>query len=303
MDDASEPTFSYDRLNIMSKQTDPGDVVRVIRGVWLPAALAGTEVARLAAMLAALPRGTVLSGPTAARLHGMWVPRHDLEHVTVPAGPLGAQRVTVPQRKDLVAHRSALSPEDVGLHHGLPLTSVTRTWYDLAAKLSVPDLVAAGDAALRLHTATTEELGAAALRRARRPGAVRARIAAGLLDGAARSRPESHLRVALVSAGLPRPQVNVAVCDEHGGWLAEPDLVYASARLAIEYQGADHADPRRMRKDVTRHMDLRRAGWEVLYYTADQVFTRPEQAVDDVCRLLAVRAPHLLAGIRGRPRR
>jgi len=169
--------------------------------------------------------------------------------------------------------------------------------------MSVPDLVAAGDAALHLNVAVTEDLRLAAERRARRPGALRMRVAAGLLDGRSRSRPESHLRVALVTAGLPRPRVNQPVSDEHGGWLAEPDLAYFEARLAIEYQGADHADPRRMRKDSARYMDLRRAGWEVLYYTADQVFTRPYQVVDDVCRVLAARAPHLLGAVRGRPRR
>ena len=74
--------------------------------------------------------------------------------------------------------------------------------------------------------------------------------------------------MALVGAGLPAPEVNVSVHDERGGWLAEPDLSYPVARLAVEYQGAEHADPGRMRRDAARHMDLRRAGWDVLYYTA-----------------------------------
>jgi len=101
--------------------------------------------------------------------------------------------------------------------------------------------------------------------------------------------------VTLVLAGLPAPAVNAAVHDGSGQWLAEPDLSYAEARLAIEYQGADHADVRRMRKDVSRHMDLRRAGWDVLYYTAEQVFRHPEVLATDTRSALARRAPALLA--------
>ena len=40
------------------------------------------------------------------------------------------------------------------------------------------------------------------------------------LDPAAESPRESHLRVLLRRAGLPRPEVNGKVTDEHGGFLA-----------------------------------------------------------------------------------
>ena len=59
-----------------------------------------------------------------------------------------------------------------------------------------------------------------------------------------------------------------------GGWLAEPDLHYAQARLALEYNGAEHASLARMRKDSVRLLDLQRAGWEVRTYTAVHAFSR-----------------------------
>jgi very-short-patch-repair endonuclease len=79
-------------------------------------------------------------------------------------------------------------------------------------------------------------------------------------------------------------------------------LSYPDGQLAVEYQGSEHANPRRLRRDVARHMDLRRAGWEVLYHTAEQVFPRPDRVVDDVRQILAARAPRLLAGVRGASR-
>lgn len=102
------------------------------------------------------------------------------------------------------------------------------------------------------------------------------------------------MRVALVHPDLPAFAVNQAVFDEFGQWLAEPDLSLAAACLALEYQGADHADPDRMRKDMTRVTDLRRAGWEVLLYGPAEVLRRPQFIAVEVRDILRRRAPHLL---------
>lgn len=102
------------------------------------------------------------------------------------------------------------------------------------------------------------------------------------------------MRVALAHPDLPIFAVNAAVFDDLGQWLAEPDLSLAAARLALEYQGADHADPERMRRDMTRVTELRRAGWEVLLYGPAEVLRRPEIIAVEVRSLLARRAPQLL---------
>ncbi len=115
-----------------------------------------------------------------------------------------------------------------------------------------------------------------------------------LLDPRSRSRPESHLRVALTHPDLPRFAVNAAIADEHGEWIGEPDLSLDEAKLAIEYQGADHADPDRMRRDMTRVTDLRRHGWLVLLYGPAEVLRRPEAIAPEVRAILRSRAPHVL---------
>ena len=104
------------------------------------------------------------------------------------------------------------------------------------------------------------------------------RRALPLLDARSRSRPESHARVVLVTrrpagaGGQPaRSTTSTAVARRAGPVVPE-------ARVALEYQGADHAELGRMRRDVARHMDLHRAGWQVLYYTAEDVFGRPDGA-------------------------
>ena len=215
--------------------------VRVSRGVWLPTPVAMVPAARLAALLRALPPGTALSGRTAAALHGLWVPAGADVDVTVPASAAGPELTTGPRRRGVRTHRRALSAAEVQVVGGLPVTTAARTWYDLAGELPIGDLVAAGDSALRAGLVGAAELAAGLQRRRGLRGTARARLAVPLLDAASRSRPESHLRAALVLAGLPRPAVNAAVHDATGQWLAEPDLSYAAARLAVEYQGSDHA--------------------------------------------------------------
>jgi hypothetical protein len=267
--------------------------VRLAYGVWLPEAIADEPLVRAAAMLERLPAGSVLSGPSAALVHGLWVRAGARLDVTVPATARPPAHTTAPQRPEVAAHRRALRPDEVAVVRGLPVTTLPRTWLDLAATLELPDLVAADDSALRAG-ATPAELAQAVDRGGGRRGVVRARVALPLLDRRSRSRPESRLRVALVTGGLPVPEVNQPAYDEHGGWLAEPDLSYPPARVALEYQGALHAEVDRMRRDVARHMDLHRAGWQVLYYTAADVLGRTDQVVRDVREALVRRAPELL---------
>lgn len=247
----------------------------------------------LAEVLASLPADTVLSHRSAAAVWGLWIPPFDGVEVSSPAGSRGSRYTTAVQRRTIVAHRRLLDTADVTTHHGIAVTSLARTWLDLAPLLDMLDLVAAGDSALRTGAAYPELADQVAAGRRLR-GLVRARTAVELLDARSRSRPESRIRAALVHAGLPCPRVNEAIHDDTGGWLAEPDLHYPEARLAVEYNGSEHAQLERMRKDSTRLLDLQRAGWEVRTYTAAQAFRRVDEVVDDVHAVLRRRAPELL---------
>ena len=103
------------------------------------------------------------------------------------------------------------------------------------------------------------------------------------------------MRVAISCPDLPSFAVNEPVYRRGGGWLATPDLSLSEARLALEYQGLEHADPRRMRRDLTRAADLRSEGWLVLAYGPAEVFGRPWQIEHEVRlelrKRLPVRAP------------
>lgn len=270
-------------------------LVRLARGLRVPEAAATDPVSRLAALHTLLPPDAVFSDRTAAELHGLWLPGTTTTrpHVTVPARSAPPASTNAPKRPELLAHRRTLSGAEIVVVAGIRVTSLDRTWCDLAETLSLPDLVAAGDSALQRGVSPADLADALDRRRGRR-GRCLAREALPLLTARSRSRPESHLRVGLVAAGLPLPLVNTAVHDEHGQWLAEPDLAYPEARLAIEYQGAHHAEPGQLGRDLTRTLELQRAGWLVLAYGARDL-RQVGTIAADVRAVLADRAPELLA--------
>jgi hypothetical protein len=173
---------------------------------------------------------------------------------------------------------------------GIPVTTEARTWLELAAELGPADLVAVGDSALR-GDATIDEMLTLIDRAVHRRGVVRAREILPHLDGRSRSRPESHMRYAVVAGGLPKPEVNKKILDAFGQWLFEPDLSYDDVRLALEYNGRDHAAVKRMRGDITREVDAGQRGrWRTETFGPVEVFRRPDQLAAYVRELRRERA-------------
>ena len=80
-----------------------------------------------------------------------------------------------------------------------------------------------------------------------------AREAADLVRRGVDSPMESRLRLLLVLAGLPEPEVGRPVYSADGGWLAQPDLSYPALKIAIEYDGGHHLqDARQWQRDIRR---------------------------------------------------
>ena len=111
-------------------------------------------------------------------------------------------------------HHVRIDETDVVTFAGLPVSSVCRTWCDLAASgLRLGELVAAGDRIIwrRSPTGTREELGLAVSRYESRRGIRSLRAALELLSHLSDSATESELRVAILLAGFPQPLINVEV--------------------------------------------------------------------------------------------
>jgi very-short-patch-repair endonuclease len=107
-------------------------------------------------------------------------------------------------------------------------------------------------------------------------GAALPRVLA-LANRLAESPMETRIRLALVLAGLPVPVVQHRVTGF--GRSHRLDLAYPEVLLAIEYDGAEHRDPVRARRDLEREAVLTRLGWTVLRFDAHTVLCEPARLV------------------------
>ena len=162
---------------------------------------------------------------------------------------------------------------------GVPVTTAERAWCDLAAILSLPDLVAAGDYLLCWeHPKTTlERLVDAVAQYPSRRGRSKLALALALLSPRSRSRPESILRVTLAGSPLPNPVPNFAVFLDLSRRNIEIDLAFPKYKVGLEYQGDHHRENRRQwRRDIRRGNDAVDEGWSMLYFTGDDTDDLPE---------------------------
>ena len=246
------------------------------RGVRLPTANPSDVRARWLAAQLPLRSDCVLSHSTAAQLLRLPLPRRlaDVAKAQVTA-PRNTPR---PRRRDIVTHHACLPDEDIARIAGFRVTSPERTYVDLAVLLHHDELVAVGDVVLRDHNATLEGLLHVARQRAHYPGRGSAIAAIAWLDPGAASPRESHLRVLLRRAGLPRPEVNGQITDEWGNFLAEGDLVFRRERVIVEYDGDVHAPMRQRAKDAARRAMLQEHGWIVIEIVGPDMYY-PERVV------------------------
>jgi very-short-patch-repair endonuclease len=233
----------------------------------------------LRAALRRLPSRRAFSGRTAAWLHAIDATPCDTVEATIPAG------TGVSARAGIALRRSALLEGELVSIRGMPVTSITRTIYDLASTLSLTEAVVMADAALHRGKVRLEQLNVWAKANAGRRGIRRLRRVLELAEPAAESPMESRLRMVLVLGGLPRPKAQVSIHDRSGRFVGRPDLYYEKRRLGIEYDGVAHRDA--MAQDNRRQNALLRAGVRLLRFTAGDVLGNPTSIVAQVREMLA----------------
>jgi hypothetical protein len=128
-----------------------------------------------------------------------------------------------------------------------------------------------GDALARCGCLDADGLAARLRRADGTRGVLRARACAPLLDGRAQSRPESLVRYWVSTSDLPAPEPQVPVHDRWGNEVVHADLGYRRWRIALEYEGRQHADPGQFGQDVDRYSLMAADGWLVLRFAARHV--------------------------------
>jgi len=236
------------------------DGVRVTRGAYASRAVPLSLTTACTTALLVLPTAAVFSHATAAALLGAPVPPAWPLAVSVPPGS------PRPARARIRAHVRSLTDDDVIRHRGLPTTSGPQTWLDLASVLPAGELVAVGDALYRTGHLDAPRLRARLDRAGGARGIVLARALAPLLTRRAASRPESLVRHAVISGGLPEPEVQMPVVDRWGRVVAHADLGWSRWKVALEYEGRQHAEPEQFGRDIDRYSLMAADGWLVVRF-------------------------------------
>lgn len=151
--------------------------------------------------------------------------------------------------------------------HGIPALGPMRTFVDTATQVNDRTLLRIGDWLAR-HGHVHQLRLLAYVEDSHLNGVVRARRVAPLITARAASPRESDVRWELHRAGLPTPEVNADIHDDHGMWLARGDLVFRAWKVLVEYDGWQHErDPEQRQWDHLRREALEAAGWRVIVIT------------------------------------
>lgn len=244
-----------------------------------------------------LREGEVFSHATAASLFGLPMPAARIASAGRVCDPIEVTAAPGFARARSAGVRGHVStkPLAVVFHLGLPVVRPAIAWCQLAGRVGLADLVALGDALITGRRkgvqrapalVSPDELVEAVRWWGRRRGALALGEALGQVRVGAESRPESHLRLLLVNAGLPEPLPNDAT-DLGDGQVLHPDLKFPHARVVLEYQGDHHrTDRAQWQADVRRRRAFERAGWCVIEVTADDLYVDSSGLIDRVWALV-----------------
>ncbi|WP_354348604.1 hypothetical protein [Pseudarthrobacter sp. PvP090] len=265
------------QLGVPPKRLRAKDLSDGGRLIYLPAGRS-LEITERARVLAAATPGAWVSHETAAvlTLLGLppWLGGCASIHLSKPHELPRVRRVGV------IGHRVRCIPGELTDVDGIPVTAPPRTWLDLAAVLPLNYLIALGDQIIRIPRpgleqrsepyAEKEGLRLLIRQHPNMKGVEKARLALEEMRVGADSFPETFLRLAMLEAHLPEPELQVRL-DPDDRRSPAADLGYRRYRIAIQYVGAPHLTREQQSRDNRRDEAFRSAGWAYFKVNADDL--------------------------------
>lgn len=192
-----------------------------------------------------------------------------------------------PRRHGVVGHRLQARPAACRHAEGLPIEHPARMWRQAAAEWDLDSLIIAADSLIlpRRRLLTIAELRQEIAEAGDVAGRLLSRAIGAAREGA-ETAEETRLRLLLVRAGLPEPDLNIDL-RHHGHFVARLDLAYPRYRVAVEHDGRVHAeDAAQFAKDADRWDAIREAGWTHVRILSHHMRPDPQVAVDKAARAL-----------------
>lgn len=268
---------------ISRKRMRGADLDQPFHGIRSPRLRETTIAELIAAYSERMSAAQFFSHVTAAQLLGLPLPRRfatsGVIHVCVD-DPAGRQRVS-----GTVAHHARPGTVRVVAISGYRVAAPVDVWRQLAAVLTLDELIVMGDALVggKRPLATMAELRTGVVRHAGKRGARRLREALDWVRPGVLSPRETEIRLLLVRAGLPEPEVNAPITDRSGRTIATGDLVYRDHRVLVEYDGEQHrTDEEQYHWDIDRLDAIMEADWRVVRLNKTHLRVKRASAVRKV---------------------
>lgn len=220
-------------------------------------------------------RRAVVAGVAASALHGaQWVDADT---------PIELVWANSRSPDGLIVRNDVLCPGEMTKVAGIPVTTITRTAFDLGRHLPHGEALARLDALARTGGFSAEAVDALAGRHvgARHIRSLRAVLP--LVDGGAASPKETWLRLLLIGAGFPAPETQIPL-STGSGIPAVLDMGWRDFKVCAEYDGDQHrTDRRRYVWDLKRSRFIAGMGWRRVLVVKedhpDDVVARVRQAL------------------------
>lgn len=238
------------------------------RSIRIPIAVPEPGLERFRAHVAVTP-GSVLSHVSAARLHGLYLPYRleDDGGVDLACSHAAGN----PRRRGVRGHRLELLATDIVRVKEIPVTSLERTFLDLATVLGVDELVTVGDQLICAHEwdyrppqlprVSLPALRSYVFAHSGARGMKKLRAALELVRIGADSPRETKLRLIIERSSLPTFEPNVVLLDTQNIAKIYPDLGCEEYRTCAEYDGDHHVSPEQIGKDHDRNFITESLGW------------------------------------------
>ena len=274
------------RPGAIGRRLRAGRLHRLHPGVYAVGHPTISREGRWMAAVRACGPGSVLSHRSAAELWGIRQPSGGRDEVTTSRRSRSAPRIH--------RHFAELPGDEVTTIRSIPVTTISRTLFDLAAVLSLSSLEHAMREAERLHLHDDLSLEDLLLRHPSRRGAASIieclRRLRELPSGTTRGALEARFVVLADRAGLPRPRPNAWLL--LGRHRFQVDFLWERPKLIVELDGySSHGTRAVFESDRSRDRALAVAGYQVIRLTWYQLQESPSEIVADLRMLLGSKNP------------
>lgn len=267
---------------VIHRRITTGGLHAVHRGVYAVGHTALTLRSRWMAAVLACGAGATLSHRDAGALWGIRPSAVALIDIS------GAGRC---RRPGIRCHQIDVPFDEREIRDGIPVTSVARTLFDLAAILRPRELARAAAEADALRLAGPLSLAQLLERHAGRAGAAQVRrLLAAVPAALTKSQLEEHFVAFVARHRLPPPLVNASL--HVAGMAHEPDAMWPAHGLLVEVDSRTfHDTASAFESDRAKDRALMAAGWRVVRVTLRALTVDGARTAQELRLLLAAGRP------------